>query len=59
MIKINIRWGKGYWKFNNMLLNNENFIKEVKNEIPKIITNEKGDKMADILTDWDKFKNKI
>ena len=42
-----------------MLLNNENFIKEVKNEIPKIITNEKGDKMADILTDWDKFKNKI
>ena len=55
----NNRWGKSYWKFNNVLLNNENFINEVLNEIPKTITNVKGDKLSDIIIDWDKFKQKI
>jgi hypothetical protein len=52
------RWGE--LKLNNYIINYEQLIREIKEEIPKLLTNEKGQNVADILTDWDKFKkNKL
>jgi hypothetical protein len=55
----NNRWGKREWKLNNSILNDEQLIKEIKLEFPKILTNKKGQNIADIITDWDKFKKKV
>lgn len=53
--QIHIKWGKGVWKLNNTLLNNNEYNNEIKQLLQKNLMEE--DK--DIIMTWDTIKSKV
>ena len=49
--------GRSYWKFNNSLTQDDAFVQELKNEIPKFYS--ESSELADPVVKWDYLKYKV
>ena len=52
-------WGKGFWKFNNSLTSNDDYVEKMKNQISETIRMLDPDKIIDKHLRWEFLNYKI